>query len=335
MKTQVQIAKELGLSFRTVSRCLNKSGYVSPATRKKIDQYIGKHNYRPNRMARSLVLRKSQLIGILAPSLKNSYYPEIIEIINAAVKGHGYHLLLSVSEEDPVTEKEELEILLSVPVDGIIWSPTSSLGSRENGRMLAARKIPHVLIDRYYKNSPCSFVATDSKRYAKELVEYLLAMGHREIALAGGPRSNSFANDIYAGYAAALKGAGIKLNPELVFAGPITEKHGYETAEKIFARAERPSVIQAVNDEVALGVYKAAEKYKLRIPEDISVAGFSDLGPSSLLNPPLTTVKENTVAMGLKAAAILLDLIEGQPVKKRKVLLAAELVIRKSVKKIE
>ena len=334
MLTQTEIAKALGLSFRTVSRCLNNKGYVSPESRKMIEDYAQKKGYRPNLLARSLVLKKSNIIGLLVPSIAYSYYPEITENIQHTLRKYGYNLLLAVSNENCKEEKNEIETFLSLPVDGIIFCPTSFPASRENCKLLLKNKIPFVLFDKIFPDIPCSYVTSDNADASKKIVEHLLGLGHSKIAHIAGPRGDSFSIGLLEGYKAALKSAKIPFSPDLVYYGSITEKHGYDSMNDILSLKDRPTAVQAVNDIVAIGAVQAAKRKGIKIPDDMSLTGFSDLRISGLLTPSITTVREQVDRLGVEASEIIIGLIDKSLKKNKKLMLKGKLILRESSGKI-
>jgi LacI family transcriptional regulator len=333
MVTQEQIAKDLGLSVMTVYRCLSKNGSASPKTRKKVGDYIEKYNYRPNLMARSLKLKKSNIIGLLVPSFTYSFYPEIIESIQETLKKCGYNLLLCLSNESPESEREELEMLMTIPVDGILMSPVNSDKAIKNCQLLQKREIPFVLFDRYFQEMEinCSYVATDSFSASKQLVDYLADCGHKIIAHIGGSMDNSFSRLMFEGYKAGLKANGLSFCKELVFRGSLEEATGIAGIKKLCESKLKFTAVHTANDPIAIGVLNACIELGIKIPEQLSVTGFSDISLAEKLYVPLTTVKEPTAEIGRIAAEELIKQIESDekiaPVKK---LLTGTFIMRKS-----
>ena len=337
MVTQEKIAKDLGLSFMTVYRCLSGNGSVGAKTKKRIENYIQKHNYRPNLMARSLKMKKSFIIGLLVPSFTYSYYPEIIESIQETLKAKGYKLLLCLSNENPESEREELEMLLTIPVDGILMSPVNSAKAIENCHYLKGQGIPFMLFDRYFPDAEekYSYVATDSFEASKQLVNYLVDLGHRKIAHIGGDQNNSFARLMFEGYKAGLKENGIRYSKKLVFQGNLDEKTGSEGVRYLFGNKVDVTAIHTANDPIAIGVLNVCKEMKIKIPEELSVTGFSDIAIAKNVYAPLTTVKEPTSEIGKFAAEQLVKVIEAKenlPVVQK--LLPGNFIERKSCRKV-
>lgn len=312
MVTQKQIAADLGISLMTVYRCLNGKGYVGKKTRERIDDYIRKHNYRPNLTARSLKLKRTDTIGLVVPSFSYSYYPEIIESIRRTLDGK-YHLLLSLSDDSDETERTALEMLMSIPVDGILLSPTGSPASLKTCRELRKQKFPFVLFDRYFLHvNDYPVVSTNCVDSSAELVSRLVKLGHRKIAHIGGKPYDSFAGQMLNGYKAGLEKNGLKYDRRLVKLGELTEQFGNRAMQELLDSGTGFTAVHAGNDPAAIGVMAACRERGIRIPQDISVTGFSDISVSQYLDPPLTTVREPTADIGSMAAELLIRQIEGK-----------------------
>ncbi|MBA7635644.1 HTH-type transcriptional repressor CytR [subsurface metagenome] len=329
MLTQNEIARIAGLSRMTVYRYLTGKN-VSAKSRKTLEEILAKTEYRPNLTARSLVLKKTNLIGLLVPSVSYSFYPDIIQAIQKTIKNAGYNMMLTVSYEDPAQEKEEIDLLLSIPVDGIVIIPTSFPESERNCALLVKETPPFVMVDRYFSNINASHVATDSFTSSKDIVQYLIDLGHRRIAHAGGPISNSFAKGVRDGYEAALKQNNIPVDNNLIFSGSMDGEDVAEILEQILAIEDRPTAIQAVNDINAIAIMEETKKKKIKIPKDLSLVGFSDIRTARLLEVPLTTIKERATLMGEEAARILINKLKRKTKKKVSKLLEGELIIRQS-----
>ena len=329
MVTQEQIAKELGLSVMTVYRCLSGNGCVSAATRKKVADYMRARNYRPNLMAQSLKRKKSNIIGLVVPSFTYSYYPEIIESIRHAL-GLKYNLVLALSADDPLEEHKALEMLLGIPVAGILFSPALSHGTSENCRFIAEANVPFVMFDRFFNDDPhWSYVATDCCAGAEELVKYLFSLGHRRIAHAGGSEG-SFAEEMFKGYCRGLEACGLEFDPDLVVRSFPDEAGGRAAVDTLLERKKNFTACHTASDPLAIGVMDRCRERSLAVPGDVSVTGFSDIMMAKHLAVPLTTVKEPTVCIGEEAVRILLRQINGEKAAAEHVKLPGTFVERSS-----
>ena len=330
MLTQEEIAQKVGLSRMTVYRYLTGQT-VSRKTKETLDSFLKESSYRPNLTARSLVSRKTNLIGLLVPSVHYSYYPHIIQTIQSELRMNGYNVILSVSNDNTVEEWDEINLMLSIPVDGLIVSPVSSVESERSIQLLKENNIPFVLVDRRMEKIKCPFVGTDARKYSKLIVNYLVENGHRRIAHIGGPEENSFSADMYSGYIDAMTENNLTVDQRHVLRGDISEDTGRTSMKLLCQMKDGPTAIQAVNDTVALGALRYASENDVRVPESVSLVGFSDIALSSIVCVPFTTVREDTTLMGIEAVSILLKNISQKRRRNTVKLLDGELIVRKSV----
>ena len=308
MVTQEQIAKELGLSVMTVYRCLSGNGCVSAATRKKVAEYIRARNYRPNLMAQSLKRKKSNIIGLVVPSFTYSYYPEIIESIRHSL-GLKYNLVLALSADDPLEERKALEMLLGIPVAGILFSPAAARSTGDNCRFIAEAGVPFVMYDRFFEDDPgWSYVATDCCAGARELVKYLFGLGHRKIAHAGGSEG-SFAEEMFKGYCRGLEECGLTFDPAFVVRTSPDEAGGAAAMGTLLERGKAFTAVHTASDPLAIGVMECCRERRIAVPGELSVTGFSDIMMAKHLSVPLTTVREPTARIGEEAVRMLLQQI--------------------------
>jgi LacI family transcriptional regulator len=213
-------------------------------------------------------------------------------------------------------------------------SPTVEKASMDNCRYLEDNKVPFVLFDRYFEEPSldCDYVATDSFNGSVKVIDYLLSLGHRRIAHIGAGTENSFSKTMLDGYKAALKGKSVKVDPKLILRSELTEAGGYNAMKELIKSGVKFTAVQAVNDIVAIGVLSACHEGGLKVPEQVSVTGFSDISISKHFFLPLTTVKEPTGEIGRIASEGLLDIVENSTrrIRKLKKLLMGNLIVRSS-----
>ena len=337
MTTQEDIARALGISLMTVYRYLSGSGKVSAKTSARIDEYIREHNYRPNLMARALKTRRSNLIGLLMPSFSYSYYPEIIESIRSTL-GDKYNLLLCLSGESAESELKELEMLLTIPVDGILMSPVRGDRSVEHCRYLDKHNVPYVLFDRYFPEDKlaCSYVTTDCVNESRKLVHYLYGLGHRKIAHLGGTPDESFSRSMLEGYKLGLADCNLPWDEKLVKQGELSTEVGCSLLKEWYDDKLPFTALHAANDPLAIGALEACRSLGVKVPQELSITGFSDIVIARNVYVPLTTVREATAMIGRIAAETLIKAIENPGENtKNKVLLPGTFVERESCCSIE
>lgn len=330
-KQQKDIARIFKVSQMTISRVLNNKPGVSPKLRESILNYIEKSGFSTNRIASSLATGKSKMIGLLVPSVSHSFFPQITDKIEELCQNNGYYPVLYHTKEDYNQTLHGIKLLVSLRVAGFIIAPPANSGETAIYKELDRKKIPYVFIDRYLPGVNSSYVVTDSKNGEYAAVKYLLSLGHRNIVFIKGPARTSSARDTCSGHRKAIREYGLK---EKTFPGGFEEEDGYRTAKEIVDSEVNPTAIAAVNDPVAIGVMQYLNEVGIKVPDDISLLGFSDIKMSSRLRVPLTTVREDVTGMAEKSIDILFRMIDGKRKIVEKVKLGTRLIIRKSTKPI-
>ena len=325
------VARAVNVSVTTVSRVLNNKPDVSEETKKKVKEAIRTLGYNPNNIARGLVLRKTNTIGLIIPDINNPFFPEIVKGIERKAKEEGYSLILYNTDNNKEEEKEALALLRSKKVDGIILS--FSLENKEILKKLEKEEYPVVQIDRQIRDSLYPAVTIDNKRSAYNATEYLIKQGHKEIGHITGDLSTETALDRLKGFKMALEKYGIPFREEWILEGDYSRGSGKELMERIIKLKHRPTAIFFANDLMAFGAYETIYNYNYRIPEDFSIIGHDNIEITSFVKPGLTTMDQPKYQLGAIAVEKLINLIE----KKNdfhSVILENELIIRDSVKAI-
>lgn len=323
------VAREADVSIATVSRVLNDSGPVKPATRERVLAAAARLRYSPSSAARSLITRQTKTLGVLLPDLYGEFFSELIRGIDRVAREAGYHILVSTSHN----QRPEVEAALQAMrgrVDGlIVMAPDRDV---DELAALLAKPLPTVLLNqRTVDGGPVNRINIDNEGGARALVEHLVEAGHRRIALIGGPAANLDAEARRRGYRAALEAAGLPVVPELEFHGDFTEAGGHEAAQALLRLEERPTAVFAANDAMAIGALHAFVEAGLTIPADISLAGFDDIPMARYLRPSLTSVRVPIQELGSRATARLLELLAGEADDEAwDVVLPTELVVRAS-----
>lgn len=324
------IAREAQVSPSTVSRVLSGNAPVAPSKREAVLIAIEELDYRPNVFAQSLASGQSLTIGVLTQNFGNPFYDGILSGILQALESTPYSPIFGDGRWQTAVEKRALQTLIDRQVDGLIVVG----GLSTEVEMLAyARQVPLIVVARNIPGMEAQCLHVDNKTAAYKATCYLLEMGHRHIAHVavpmyyGGPITDVYQR--YEGYLQALAEYGIEPDPQLVVSGDLSRQSGLMALETLVGR-ERPfTAIFATNDQMATGVRLGLHRRGLRVPEDVSLIGFDDESISAYLTPPLTTVRQPAIEMGLAAAPALIDLING----KQQIfdVFQAELVIRESV----
>ncbi|RIX50018.1 LacI family transcriptional regulator [Paenibacillus nanensis] len=336
MVTIYDIANKANVSAMTVSRVINNTGRVSDKTRAKVKKVMQELNYVPNQMARSLVLQQSKTLFLLITDITNPFYTTLSRGAEDAARKHGYNLLFGNSDENLSKESEYINTILSTRVDGVLLAPAGDPSAAHLERLLE-RNVPFVLIDREVPGIQSDIVQGDSKEASKKLMEHLLSYGHRNIALVNGSSSISSARDRLQGYNEMLKLHDLSANERYIFEtsfGPFKDQSG------LMAWLDQlhpfPTAFLAGNNVLAMELLHALRSRGLQVPEDVSVVCFDDFGMYSDLDPFITVAAQQAYQFGYLGMQLLIERItdreEAGP--QKKIILPAEIIVRRSVKKL-
>lgn len=330
LATIEDVAAIAGVSIATVSRAINEPGKVADETRRRVAEAIAKTGYTTNAMARSLRVRRSNMILILAPDVGDPNFSNILVGLETEASKRGYGLLIGNTQNDPEREADYLKFISSNQADGLILlTGHLPFGIGQHG---AGRLPPMVAVNEPVSNADIPFIGVDNFEGARIAVEHLIAQGHRRIAFIGHSTSRAVNGLREKGYRAALEAAGIKPDPAMIMDGDGTTESGRAAAELMFVRDKLPTAFFCVNDATALGVMIALNTRRYDLPADFSIMGFDDISFSSFVTPALTTMKQPRHRIGEGAMDLLLALLAGETPAQREVLLRAELIVRNSVK---
>lgn len=329
MATIHDVARRAGVSSVTVSRVINNSGNVSPATRQKVERAIEELGYVPSGVARSLRSRQTRSLALILPDVTNSFWTTVARGVEDAAQSRSYSVLLCNTDENPAKQRHYLDVVVSQRVDGVLIAPYDT--DARNLARLRERNIPTVVIDRDVEGWNVDTVKGDSISGARALVKHLIGLGHTRIAVITGPKATSTAADRVAGYRIALAEAGIPEDSRLIRYGEFRAASGEHLTEQVLDSGADPTAIFAANNVIAMGVIDALEKRGLRIPQDIALVCFDDLPNTSHLFPFLTVVVQPAYEIGANAAQLLLSRLDAEvSLQPRHVVLPTRLIVRHS-----
>ena len=324
------IARDLGVSLMTVSKALRSHSDISEATKRRVLKRARELNYRPNWIARSLVTRRTYMVGLIIPDLMHSFFAEVAKGIARKFEPLGYQIVISNSEENPDAELREIQVLLDRSVDGIIIAAAHPNVRGELFKTLQARKIPYVVIDRLPAGFEGHFVGGRDEEIGMMATEHLIEQGCRRIAHLRGP-ANSTGMGRLRGYRSALAKHQLNAPPDYIVSGQHEDSTGYEGMRKLLGVAPRPDGVFCYNDPVAAGAIKAILEAGLKVPNDIAVIGAGNVHYSDLLRVPLSTIDQSSTLIGETAADLLVECIEAKkPVPARRILIPPRLIARES-----
>lgn len=331
------VAKEAGVSIATVSRVINGNYPVKETTRIRVQEAIDRLGFEPNVLARGLIHKKSDTIGIIVPSITNMFFPLVVKAIEKNLRQKGYHIYLCDTDGQPSKEISYIKSLSSRQVDGIILIDPTIENVKSGYLEEISQKLPLVLINGYNENINCNFVLNDEKAGSIKVMDYLFSLGHQNIAFIRGKDSYSY--DIKeAVYIQKMEEHNLKEKIQVVNIGQgNVENTVKESMTKIIQLlGDKPDItgIFACNDIMALGALNACNKTGRPVPKKISVIGFDNIDISTLVEPKLTTVDQNMYELGARAAHMLLDIIKEEKQTRKKVIVTSTLIKRDSCQSI-
>ncbi len=326
------IAKVAGVSYATVSRALSGSPEIGEETRERVLKICREMGYTTNYVARSMVMKRTKLIGLVVANIDNPFMSELAYHIELRAREQGYNLMLCNSSHDLALEKEVFELLVGRQVDGIVLVPAGT-ESYDNLKPFINR-VPTVFMSENLRDLPESYVSVDNYRGTRIGTEYLYSLGHRDILYLG-RRKGSVTHQLRAeGYIDACRELGMEpvfCNSNYSFS---SIQAGYQLAKHVFSKNFTQTAVFAASDSLALGVIEAAEEAGLRIPEDLSLMGFDNILYSSLPKINLTTIEQPKKTMASTAVDILVDKINDPSTGYSHRILTPSLVKRGSCSKI-
>ena len=322
------VAREAGVSVATVSRVFNDSELVSHDTRALVRDVAGRLKYWPNGAARSLITSRTHAIGVLLPDLYGDFFSELIRGIDVAARREGFHLLVSGSHADTQALIAALRSMRG-RIDGlVVMAPDIDAAAAIHD---AAAGSPVVVLDPGLGVTACDTISIANQDGAFRMVRHLIGLGHRRVATITGPSGNIDAQQRVAGYRAALAQAGIAHDMALEIEGDFTEPSGFHAVETLLALEPRPTSVFFGNDYMAIGALAALSRARVRVPEDIAIAGFDDIAMARYLTPALTTVHVNLIEFGARAIKRLLEVRDGASGDApRHEVVGTELIVRRS-----
>jgi DNA-binding LacI/PurR family transcriptional regulator len=304
------IAKLAGVSVATASLALNNKAGVNERTREKVLDAVKRFNYTPNQYARSLITQKSGTIGLVVTDITNPFFGMLVDEINNAVLAAGYNLLLGVSNDNIDNEHASIHTFMRQRVEGIIIVPcVQRTCDLSHIYQLKSNNIPFIFSTTAYPGIDADCIMTDLKEGSYLMTRYLLETGHRKIYLITGYRELLLSSMRIEGYRKAYGEVNMQYNEDWIIETIPNYENGYKTTEKLLQ--SKPDAITAINDVLALGVIKCLKDNNICVPQEISVAGYDDLIYTSLLETPLSTIRQPVADIAKKSVEMLVKRING------------------------
>jgi DNA-binding LacI/PurR family transcriptional regulator len=320
------VANHAGVSHQTVSRVINESERVSPETRARVEAAIDELGYRPNAMARSMARGRSGVLACISPNLTDYTFASMIEGAEQEARKLGYFLLSASAPDEETFAALVDELVTSRRSEGmIIFNPY------QDGRFHhLPSKHPLVFAGARPRSEATTSVALDDESVARLATQHLINLGHRKIGCITGPMSEDCSQDRSIGYQSTLENAGIEVNPTFTIEGDWSARSGYDALMHLAQEGQIPDAIFAQNDQMAVGVLRAAHDLGMQVPNQLSVIGIDDIPLAAYFEPPLTTFKQDFLRLGKEAVRLLIGSIENPDFPQQHLRLPAQLIQRQS-----
>lgn len=323
------VAREAGVAQMTVSRVVNGGNYVSAGVQKRVREAIRKLGYQPNEAARILKGQKARIIGLIVPTLADSFFSACANAVQEVATRHGYMTLIQTSSSRAEVETSEIDMMVSRNVAGLILIPMEQKASPRLAEVQASG-VPMVTLDRVIKGLNANEVLVENTLGAEEGVRHLIGHGHRQIACLGYDTELLSIQERIQGYANAMKEAG--LQPQIWKVDSI--KSIPALLERRLQGPQAPSALFTLNNVTTIQTLHTLQEMGVRIPRDLALVGFDDLELASLLTVPITVIRQSAEELGRTGAKLLFEMIRGaaapKEMPKTRLILPTELVIRNS-----
>ena len=332
MPTIHDIAKELNITASTVSRALNDHPRISEATKKAVLKVAKRLNYQPNHIAAALRNGRSNIIGIIVPTVDRSFFGSVIRGIEDVAKKANYNVMICQSHDDYDSEVSTVEALLNARVDGIIVSFAKNTENFDHFRKVYDKGIPLVLFDRSFPGLDISRVVIDDYMGAYQATEHLIQQGCARIAHFTSVKKISIYKERLRGYKDALEAYNLPYRKELVLESYLQFEDGLEGLNKLLRLKERPDAIFSASAYSAVAAMNLCKEKGIAVPEQIAIVGFANEPFTSFCDPPMSTVDQQSMQVGNAAAEIFIEQISvGRELfVPKRIVLTPDLIIRKS-----
>jgi LacI family transcriptional regulator len=318
-KTTIQdIARKLNVTASTVSRALNDHPAISEATKKAVNRTALRLDYQHNRIASSLRLGKSRILGVMIPSAEINFFGSVVHGIEKVASAMDYSVLMFQSNELVEFEKKGVQTFLRSRVDGVLASLSKETKSTEHYLQIKKRGIPLILFDRANDELGVPSVVINDYQGAYNATKHLVEQGCIRIAHIGGQQHVAIFKQRLRGYIDALRDNGLPVDKQLIEYGKVTVESGKECMKHLLSLSKPPDGVFAVEDFTALGAMQALKDADKKIPQEVALIGFANEAFGEYISPSLSTVDQQTIRMGEEAAKLFFRLSSGNTFYKEK-----------------
>lgn len=335
MASITDVAKVANVSIATVSRVLTGSSHpVSDETRARVLEAARALNYSPSALAKAMVTGDTHIVGVIIGDATDPYFATIVRGVEDVARKHGYLVIVCNSDRMPAIELQYLRTLNDYRVDGVIFAGGGLLDEGYLNEMRQALEVFYereaVCVSLAKHLLPSVSVLVDNERVVRDAMDYLIGLGHTQIAYISGPNLLTTAELRLNGYKSALESHGLELKPEFILCGDYKYEAGLNAATAIDRLAEKPTAVMASNDMMAIGCIVGLKELGYKVPKDISVMGIDDIATARCVDPPLTTMALPLYDLGAIGMESLIKLRNGEMTINDAITLPHRLVVRKS-----
>ncbi|WP_210465346.1 LacI family DNA-binding transcriptional regulator [Rufibacter roseolus] len=303
------IARELDVTFSTVARALNDHPAISAATKAAVLETAKRLNYQQNKLASSLRSGRTNVIGIIVPSLDTSFFSSVVHGIEKVMNENGYSMLLYQTGESLKQEQKGIETFLQARVDGIISSVSGEMEGREFYEQISKRQVPLLFFDRAINELPVPSVTINDYQAGFVATEHLIKEGYKHIAHFTSDQSLTIFKERFRGYRDALEKYGLSMNEEMICKGRLSLEFGKESVTRLLEKEKDFDAVFAAEDYTAMGALQVLLERGIKVPQQMGVMGFANEAFGAFVTPSLSTVDQQTIRMGEETAHLFLKLI--------------------------
>ncbi|RBP37590.1 LacI family DNA-binding transcriptional regulator [Garciella nitratireducens] len=324
------VAREANVSVATVSRVLNDVPLVNEETKKRVLEAIEKTGYKPNAIARSLKIQKTNTFGIMIPDITDSFYTQVVRGVEDICSMYDYNIILCNTDFNSKKEEKYLDVLIEKQCDGILYIGKGI--SEELKEKMLKSKVPLVVGATHDHEYTLPSVMIDNEKAAYEMTKLLISLGHKKLALFSDSDTKSLvAREREEGFKKALKENRLEFLKEWYRVDSANVSGGYKMMEDLLKENNLPTAIVVTsNDDAALGAIRKAIEVGIKVPEDISISGFNDFYISEWVKPSITTIAQPMYDIGAVSARMLIKMLNNEELNEKNIIVPYELIQRES-----
>ncbi len=314
MLTIKDIASMANVSKSTVSRVINNTGYVNEDTRKRVEEIIRAHQYKPSAAAITLSKKVGNTIGVVIPEIDNSFFGELLKGINEIADEHGFSVICCDTQNSADKELKALSMLEQQQVRGVILTPASSYKNKTYAKNLKSTldklDVPTVIVDRYFDDCKWDTVVFENYQSGYIAAESIIKSGIDNIGIIQGDMNLKIAEERFRGYQQCLLDNNIGFDEQLVYEGDFSIETAYEITNNLILSKKLPKGLVSSNNRTSMGILKAASEHGLKIGKDFALVGIDHLPMMNILGVPFSCVTRDVIEMGRMSTNLLIERID-------------------------